>query len=178
MREFVNCLLSDTLDQAIEATDLGQKPKICFILEEVQNLIPSGSLRSTKNQEISRFVTQGRNFGLSYIALTQRLASVDTNLVEISGLKFFAKTEGENSLRKIKAWLPKDVTRKLRDLTVGQFYKQHGSTVELVTTKKFYTATKPRLYQHHEPRVTYSPLVTRPPPKPSKLERLFKILGV
>jgi hypothetical protein len=42
---------------------------------------------------------------LAYIALTQRLVSVDSNLVEISGLKYFGKLEGDNNRRKGKAWL-------------------------------------------------------------------------
>lgn len=181
MRAFVGCLLEDALNVAIEATDNGQQKPQVWIFDECQNLIPSGALRSTKDteQSISRFITQGRNFSCGYIALSQRLASCDVNLVEISGLKYFGKCEGENNLRKIKAWLPKDTVKRLRDLSVGQFYRQHGSVVELVTTKKFYTALKPRLYKHHEPQVTYTPLIMRPQPrKPSRIQRLVtRLLG-
>ena len=180
MRAFTACLLEDALNVAIEATDNGiAKPQV-WIFDEVQNLIPSGALRSTNDtaQSISRYISQGRNFHCGFVALSQRLASVDVNLVEISGLKFFGKTEGQNSLRKIKAWLPKDTVKELRDLQVGQFYKQRGSNIELVTTNKFYTATKPKLYQHHEPRVTYTPLITRPPrPQRSKFKQLLRLLG-
>ena len=66
---------------------------------------------------------------LTYIALTQRLASIDSNLVEISGLKFFGKTEGDDNRRKAKSSLPKEYLNKAKDLKVGAFFQQHGSKV-------------------------------------------------
>jgi len=121
MREFVQGMMQHDFQEAVILDEQGVRVKACYVLEECQNLIPNSALRSYSFQEISRFVTQGRNFGLSYIALTQRLASVDSNLVEISGLKFFGKTEGDNNRRKAKAWLPKEYLNKARDLKTGEF---------------------------------------------------------
>jgi len=128
--------------------------------EECQNLIPNSALRSYSFQEISRFVTQGRNFGLSKIALTQRLASVDSNLVEISGLKYFGKTEGDNNRRKAKAWLPKDYLNKARDLKTGEFLHQYGSQITLEEVPLFQSRTRPKPYV--EPQKPKKPnLITR-----------------
>ena len=109
-------------------------------------MIPNSALRSYSFQEISRFVTQGRNFGLSYIALTQRLASVDSNLVEISGLKYFGKTEGDNNRRKAKAWLPKEYLNQAKDLKTGEFLQQYGSKITLEKVSLFQSPTEPQLY--------------------------------
>jgi hypothetical protein len=95
-------------------------------------------------------VTQRRNFGLSYIALTQRLASVDSNLAEISGLKFFGKTEGDNNRRKAKAWLPKQYLNKARDLKTGEFLHQYGSKITSEKVPLFQSRTKPRPYEEPE----------------------------
>ena len=137
--------------------------KTCYVLEECQNLIPNSALRSYSFQEISRFVTQGRNFGLSYIALTQRLASVDSNLAEISGLKFFGKTEGDNNRRKAKTWLPEQYLNKARDLKTGEFLQQYGSKITLEKVPLFQSLQRPQLYVE--------------PPKPRKptlIQRIIK----
>jgi len=101
LREFVSGMMQNDFQESVILDEQGVKVKACYVLEECQNLIPNSALRSYSFQEISRFVTQGRNFGLSYIALTQRLASVDSNLVEISGLKYFGKTEGDNNSARV-----------------------------------------------------------------------------
>lgn len=102
---------------------------------------------------------------MSYIALTQRLASVDSNLVEISGLKYIGKTEGDNNLRKLKAWLPKAYLQQARDLTVGEFFQQYGSKITLQKVPLFQSSTKPQLYV--EPQK---------PKKPTLIERIIKAI--
>lgn len=119
MRALVQKMMECDFQRAIIMDEQGAQTRTCYVLEECQNLIPNSVLRSYSFQEISRFVTQGRNFGLSYIAVTQRLASVDSNLVEISGSKYFGKTEGDNNRRKAKSWLPKKYLEKAEDLTTG-----------------------------------------------------------
>lgn len=163
MREFVSGMMQNDFQEAVVLDEQGVKVKACYVLEECQNLIPNSALRSYSFQEISRFVTQGRNFGLSYIALTQRLASVDSNLVEISGLKYFGKTEGDNNRRKAKAWLPREYLNKARDLTTGEFLHQYGSKITLEKVPLFQSRTKPRPYV--EPQK---------PKKPSLIKRIVK----
>lgn len=137
IREFVSEMMSEDVREAILLTDAGRKPKCCYVLEEAQNVILPNSLRTLKFQEISRFVTQGRNFGLSYVCSTQRLASTDVNLVEISGVKYWGKMGGHRNLIKARAWLSKFNTWRLRDLEVGQFYLQIGSKVKLLRLPVF-----------------------------------------
>jgi len=163
MREFVQGMMEHDFQEAVILDEQGVEVKACYVLEECQNLIPNSALRSYSFQEISRFVTQGRNFGLSYIALTQRLASVDSNLVEISGLKYFGKTEGDNNRRKAKAWLSKEYLNKARDLRTGEFLRQYGSKITLEQVPLFQSITKPQPYvEPQEPR------------KPSLLQRILK----
>jgi Cdc6-like AAA superfamily ATPase len=137
MREFVKAMMAKDLQVAIYLTDMGKKVPLLYVLEEVQNLIFPNTLRMLKYQEISRFITQGRNFNLSYIGITQRLSATDTNLVEISGVKYWFKLEGENNLRKARAWLPKYNVWRLRDLEVGHCYMQVGSDIDYLKLPLF-----------------------------------------
>ncbi len=132
MRDFTQKMMKQDLDEAILLTDSGNKPRCIYVIEECQNIVLPNSLRALKYQAISRFVTQGRNFGMSYILSTQRLASTDTSLIEISGLRYFLKLEGENSIRKVRSWLTKFQSWRLRDLNVGEGYLQFGSKTKLL----------------------------------------------
>ena len=162
LREFVQGMMENDFQEAVISDEQGVRVKACYILEECQNLIPNSALRSYSFQEISRFVTQGRNFGLSYVALTQRLASVDSSLVEISGLKYFGKTEGDNNRRKAKAWLPKEYLNQARDLRTGEFLQQYGSKIALEKVPLFQSVRKPQAYIE--------------PPKPKKPTLMQRII--
>jgi hypothetical protein len=139
MREFVTAMISEDTMRAIELTDLGVNAPLLYVLEEVQNLVFPNTLRMLKYQELSRFATQGRNFGLAYVGLTQRLSSIDVNLAEISGVKFWFKLEGENNLRKARAWLNKYTVWNLRNLEIGQAYLQIGAKIKLLRLPLFNT---------------------------------------
>lgn len=136
-REIVTKMMAEDIQAAISLTDAGMKPKCVYVLEEAQNLIPTNSLRAEKYMEISRFITQGRNFGLSYICSTQRLSTVDINLIEISGVRYWFKLEGARNLSKARWWLDKYVVWRLRDLPIGECYVQVGTKVKLLRVPMF-----------------------------------------
>lgn len=130
-------MLTKDLTEAVALTDAAVKPSCLLVLEEAQNLIPTHSLRSKKFLEISRFITQGRNFGLSFIASTQRLSSVDINLIEISGVRYWFKLEGHRNISKARWWLNKYKAWRLRELELGQCYVQVGSRIRLLRLPLF-----------------------------------------
>ncbi len=86
-------------------------------------------------------MTQGRNFGLGYIALTQRLASVDSNLVEISGLKYFGKTERDNNRRKAKAWLSTEYLDRARERGLESFFSDVEDISTIISVFRFFAST-------------------------------------
>jgi len=141
-REYVRNTLERDLIEAIRLTDLGMKPKALVVIEEAQNIIPSHSLRSKKFLEISRFITQGRNFGLSFIASTQRLASVDINLIEVSGIRYFFRLSGQRNLMKARYWLNKYSTWNLRNLETGQTYLEVEGKIKLLRLPLFKATQK------------------------------------
>jgi len=145
IRSFVKEMMTRDFEEGIALTDIGHKIPLLYVIEESQNVILPNSLRTLKFQEVSRFVTQGRNFHLSYLCSTQRLASTDTSLVEISGVKYWFKLEGQNNLAKARAWLPKFTVFRLRDLEVGQCYLQVGSKIRLLRLPKFGICNKAKI---------------------------------
>ncbi len=165
LRELVNFYCALDFQEAVELTDAGITDfKGVYILEEAQNLVPSGMLRRFTYQDTARFIMQGRNYNLSYIGITQRLSACDTNLVEISGVKYWFKTEGQNNLRKAKAWLPKQRLWQLRDLKTRECFFQYGSSIKRVMTPYYKAMKQPEQYIIKE--------------KPSMLNRLAnKLLG-
>lgn len=136
-QKFVSLMMARDFSEALALVDCGQKVDVLYVLEEAQNIIPSGALRSSNFSEVSRFVTQGRNFHLGYVCSSQRLSAVDASLIEISGVRYWGKLEGENNLRKARAWLSKYETWNLRNLNLGEFYLQVGSKVKLLQLPKF-----------------------------------------
>jgi hypothetical protein len=136
-RKFTAKMLANDLEEAIALTDVGKTPKCLVVIEEAQNVLPSNTLRLLKFQDVSRFVSQGRNFGLSYVATTQRLARVDIDLVEISGVKYWFKLEGHRNATKARWWLGKYHTWNLRNLEVGECYLQIGDNVKLLKLPLF-----------------------------------------
>ena len=79
-------------------------------------------------------------------AISQRLARIDTNLVELSGLKFFGKTEGANTVAKAKHWIPKNLLSERRDFKAGTFLRQYGSNVKIEQIPPFASPIKPAQY--------------------------------
>lgn len=135
--DFVKAMMTKDLSEAIQLTDIGMKPSCLVVIEEAQNIIPTHSLRSKKFLEVSRFISQGRNFGLSYVCSTQRLSSVDINLIELSGTRYWFKLEGHRNLVKARYWLNKYTSWRLRNLDVGACYVQVGSRIRLLRLPKF-----------------------------------------
>ena len=84
--------------------------------------------------------------------------------MEISGLKYFGKTEGDNNLRKAKAWLGYEWLEKVKDLQVGEFLMQYGSKVKLEKTRKWISLTKPqRLMEYQYSNRTSESLLPQTP---------------
>ncbi len=49
-----------------------------------------------------------------------------TTITQVSGLHYFGKLDGDNNLRKAKAWLGTEWLKKVRDLQVSEFLVQYG----------------------------------------------------
>jgi energy-coupling factor transporter ATP-binding protein EcfA2 len=164
LREFTCGFLENIFNVALELDEHGIRPQVCVIVEEVQNLIPNSSLRSMAYQEISRYITQGRNYHCSIIGISQRLASVDTNLVENCDLRYIGRTNGDNNLRKLRGFgiSKKDITT-IQNLPKGKFLMHYGTSTSIEDVPYFKSPIKPQ--QYIEPQK---------PKKPTLIQRIMK----
>ena len=63
-----------------EAKDTLYVPPTWVLIDEAQNIIPSKTA-SLANQELARFVREGRNFGLSMVISTQQPSAIDQKVM-------------------------------------------------------------------------------------------------
>ncbi len=91
------------------------------VLEEIQNCFGTYSMNSDDSLELFTIFTQSRSdANLHYVAIGQRLNDISCKVVERLR-PFIGLTLGENSLRKLKAMIPDDETKKL----IQQLPKRH-----------------------------------------------------
>ena len=101
----------DMQEQEIE-TDPNYKHHFLVVLEESQNSFGTYSMNSDDSLDLFTVFTQARSdANLHFVCIGQRLNDISTKIVErlrpLIGL-----TLGENSLRKLKAMIPDDETKK------------------------------------------------------------------
>lgn len=115
-------------------------------------------------QEISRYITQGRNFHCSIIGVSQRLASVDTNFVENCDLRYIGRTSGDNNRRKMKGFgISKEDITTIQNLPRGKFLMHYGTSTSIEEVPYFKSPIKPQRYV--EPQK---------PEKPTLVQRIIK----
>lgn len=164
LREFACGFLENIFNMALTLDEVGMQAQVCVIVEEAQNLIPNSSLRSMAYQEISRYITQGRNFHCSIIGVSQRLASVDTNFVENCDLRYIGRTSGDNNRRKLKGFgISKEDTATIQNLPKGKFLMHYGTSTSIEDVPYFKSPIKPQ--QYVEPQK---------PKKPTLIQRIIK----
>lgn len=107
----------------------GQVSKwICYVIEEAQNIIGSNALRSRENRFWLKAIATGRNIGLSFIFIGQRISDISAKAVERCNGYLIGKTIGANNQRKLRAICGKQLSWLARDLEVGEFYYYNGET--------------------------------------------------
>jgi hypothetical protein len=102
-----------------------------FVFEEAEIVL--GKQRS---QTMLQFCSIGRNFKLSYLAVAQRLAMLNTDLISLSGQLYCGCLHEENDLKKLRNWL-KDRTEKLKRLSLGDFIRYCDGDIAVMHVDKF-----------------------------------------
>lgn len=121
---------------------------ICYILEEAQLYLPSGSLQATVNQEVLRMVSVGHNFNQTNKILTQRPADVSVKAIGRCGQLFIGKHFETNDIKRLATylhWTPKKTYKNLTKLEKGEFYYVIlGKEPVLISTPLFNQRVKPK----------------------------------
>lgn len=120
-----------------------QRKWIVYVFEEVQSLIPQGSLRSNEAQVVLRLLTSGRNYNLGFVAITQRPALTDTSVFELCFQRYFARLDGQNDKTKVANYIGAKAY-DLEKLKLGEFFYDKGDQTKWIQTEEFKAKMKPK----------------------------------
>lgn len=114
-----------------------------FVFEEAH--LFARYLTSKVGEQIWRIASVGRNqpYATRILSISQRASSLDTNLIEQSEVLYIGVQEGENNLRKVRAFLGKKWIEPVQKLGVGEFIKKNGGETRIVKTPLFERQTRP-----------------------------------
>lgn len=121
-----------------------------YVFEEAEII-----LGKTVSPIMQQLISVGRNFSLSYLAIAQRLARINVDLISLSGQLYVSRLHEQNDLNKIKNWVPN--TEQLKSLELGDFIKYSDGKTELVHVDKFETDTQHDYFITAAPREAPQP---------------------
>ncbi len=155
--EFRSLASEKTKDSMIRGSEQGTTgiPKTWVVIDEAQNIIPSRTA-SIANKELTRFVREGRNFGLSVAVSTQQPQAIDQNIMSqvdvLIAHTLTVQSDINYILNNIKGALPENIAvgrrvmriqDAIRELEIGQCMI---SGVE--APRAFFTEVRPRISPH------------------------------
>jgi energy-coupling factor transporter ATP-binding protein EcfA2 len=152
---FINLQVKSDYYQSV-ATAAKQRTSTVFIFEEAEII-----LGKTCNTTTLQLLSVGRNYRLSYLAVVQRLARLNTDAISLSGQLYVGKLHEINDLRKIKNWVSD--TEQLKSLELGDFIRYSEGKTELVHVQPFETTTEHTF-------ITAAPLETVTAPQPRNVD--------
>lgn len=153
------------------------------VLEELQNSFGTYGLgmNSDDSLDLMTVFTQSRSDALiHYVGIGQRLANISTNAVErlrpLIGL-----TLGENSLRKIRAQIPKHYRTRIQHLPPRHWIYLNGKENPEIVIPEYEREGKPRMLKPKPPKTETSKpidpyiLVMKQKPRRSSLRAWLKV---
>ena len=105
-----------------------QRPKIMVVFEECHTPMPNHALRSKHYAETVRLITQGGNFGIRFVAITQFSSMVDKLVVKMAQQRYIGKTSEPNDLNYLSGIIGKRIS-ELPHLKRGEFLYSHSGEI-------------------------------------------------
>ena len=134
-------LLGDFMEKRrIKANCNGENPITSFfVIEEIQNIFGRFALGQKSGRFLYKLFTECSNFGMVFIGLTQRLADVDTRIVERTRYFLLGRMNGENDINKITKMFGSEVAKSVKGLHVGSliFFDKEENTILEIGFPKF-----------------------------------------
>jgi hypothetical protein len=135
LQRFTELFCTALFNRAV-ATPKPLRPQIVATFEEAHTAMENNRLNGKAYQNTKRFLTQGGNYGLSFIAITQFPALVDKLPLKAAQQRYFGKTSEPNDLKYLRAYLGETV-KQLASLPLGQFLYTHSGHLTRLQTEQF-----------------------------------------
>ena len=130
-------------------------PKAWVVIDEAQNVIPSGK-RTSATASLIRFVKEGRNFGLSFVVTTQQPRALDPNVLsQVETFivhKLVSQSDIDYVLDNLKSPLPTEIKENNVNISINELIRDIGIGQVVVsdtnTTRCFVMEIRPRVSAH------------------------------
>ncbi len=111
--------------------------RVVYIFEESQTTVGSNVMRRKEMAFLSKAVSTGANWGLSFLIVTRRAGEVSTKIFEHTVTKCVTNSTQPNCLKKMSRIFPKNSVAKLKTLGVGEFLVLTPKGVFDLKTEKY-----------------------------------------
>jgi hypothetical protein len=102
-----------------------------LVFEEGSSYFREGFMRSKRFSNTAMLMSEGRNYNVRFMVITQFFASIDKTAMRYMKQRYFGYTDEPNDVSYVKAFLG-DQASKLRDLNAGEFvYYNAGKTTKI-----------------------------------------------
>ena len=151
----VNPKLLDQEARALRELVSNAIPKTWVVIDEAQNVIPSGR-KTSASESLVKLVKEGRNFGLSFAVTTQQPKALDRSVmsqVETFVIhKLVSLSDIEYVLENTKCPFPDGIKEDIRTLSAREVLLdiQRGQVVvsDASTARAFVMQVRPRVCVH------------------------------
>jgi len=102
-----------------------------LVFEEGSSYFREGFMRGKRFSNTAMLMSEGRNYGVRFMVITQFFASIDKMSMRYMRQRYFGYTDELNDVSYVKAFLG-DQALKLKELSAGQFiYYNAGRTTKI-----------------------------------------------
>lgn len=112
------------------------RPNIVVVFEEAHTAFYNGAMRAKRSRETVRLLTQGGNFNIRFIAITQFPAMCDKLLVKLAQQRYLGKTSEPNDLGYLAGIIGKHI-KELPHLERGRFVYSYSGKVSMIQVRPY-----------------------------------------
>jgi adenine phosphoribosyltransferase len=136
--KFMEKFCSNLMNVAVRESEQNKgKKQRMVIVDECQTSVPAMSLRGAKERgSILQMITQGRHFGIQFMAITQIPSLTDDNLIKFAEHRYFFHLDKKEDINYAKQFVG-DLADQLRKLKRGQCVYKYINGATLLTTPRY-----------------------------------------
>jgi hypothetical protein len=107
-----------------------------LVFEEAHTIFPEGCMRAKRYENTVKMMTQGRNFNVRFMCITQFASLIDKNAMRYMTQRYFGQTNEPNDIAYIRKIIGKD-SEQLKTLDAGQFLYFNKGNVSKIGIEPF-----------------------------------------
>jgi len=132
-KRFMEAFCAQVLNIAINRSN---RPEIVVVFEEAHTPFYNGSMRAKKSLETARMLTQGANFNIRFLAITQFPSMCDKLLIKLPQQRYMGRTSEPNDLKYLSGIIGRYVD-ELPYLQRGEFLYYYNGEISKVRIKPY-----------------------------------------